>query len=388
MFIRNNPEIDFGELDRRLAEELASPAAAPAMSASPAPASPVSAPAPPARRGLRDRLALVRWIAGNLRPVFRRAIGAVYAAEDAKTRVIRVEGQVRRLLDKDARRLVAEAERNARLDMLTQRIETLPAESAPAAPQAAALVEQVAMLRAEVVALQRQLTRSGPAAAAAPPPEDSHLDGLYQAFEDVFRGSRAEIKRRLMPYVGRLGGVLGRPVLDIGCGRGEWLELLRESGIAAHGIDSNAAAVARCIALGLDARHADLSTYLDTLEAASLGAVTAFHVAEHLTFPALVEMVDAAWRALAPGGILILETPNPETMRVGATTFYNDPTHRNPLMPEPLAFILRHRGFAETEILRLHPFTDGLLEADTADAELLNRVLFGPQDFAVIARRP
>lgn len=388
MLIRNNPGIDFGELDRRLAEELASPAAVPAVSAPPAPAAPVSAPAPQARRGLRDRLALLRWIAGNLRPLFRRAIGAVYAAEDAKTRVIRVEGQVRRLLDKDSRRLAAETERNARLDMLTQRIETLPVGSAPAAPQAAALAEQVAMLRAEVMALQRQLTRSGAPAAAAALPEDSHLDGLYQAFEDVFRGSRAEIKRRLTPYVGRLGGALGRPVLDIGCGRGEWLELLRESGIAAHGIDSNAAAVARCMALGLDARHADLATHLDTLEAGSLGAVTAFHVAEHLTFPALVGMVDAAWRVLAPGGLLILETPNPETMRVGATTFYNDPTHRNPVMPEPLAFILRHRGFVETEILRLHPFTDGLLEADTADAELLNRVLFGPQDFAVIARRP
>ena len=124
------------------------------------------------------------------------------------------------------------------------------------------------------------------------------------------------------------------------------------------------------------------------LEDAALSALTAFHVVEHLPFGTLVDFLDEALRVLIPGGLLILETPNPETVRVGATTFYNDPTHRNPLMPEMLRFIVQHRGFAEVEILRLHPFTEGLLEEPTADAEMLNRVLFGSQDFAIVGRRP
>jgi hypothetical protein len=85
--------------------------------------------------------------------------------------------------------------------------------------------------------------------------------------------------------------------------------------------------------------------------------------------------------------VLILETPNPESMRVGATTFYYDPTHRNPVIPATLQFILEHRGFTEVEVIRLHPFSQGLLQAGTEDARLLNRVLFGAQDFATVARR-
>jgi O-antigen chain-terminating methyltransferase len=91
---------------------------------------------------------------------------------------------------------------------------------------------------------------------------------------------------------------------------------------------------------------------------------------------------------LSPGGVLILETPNPETVRVGATTFYRDPTHRNPLMPEVLRFIVEHRGFAAVELLKLHPFTEGLLQEKTEDAAMLNQVLFGLQNYAIVARRP
>jgi O-antigen chain-terminating methyltransferase len=218
------------------------------------------------------------------------------------------------------------------------------------------------------------------------------LDSLYAAFEDVFRGSREDIIQRLSPYAERLAvtgaGQPDKPIVDIGCGRGEWLELLRNKGLAAYGIDINTVMVERSVALGLDARHADLISHLRGLEDASRSAVTAFHVVEHLPFETLIDFFDEALRILIPGGILILETPNPETMRVGATTFYNDPTHRNPLMPAPLQFIVEHRGFTDAEILKLHPFTQGLLQEPTEDAQLLNRVLFGPQDYAIIARRP
>jgi O-antigen chain-terminating methyltransferase len=146
--------------------------------------------------------------------------------------------------------------------------------------------------------------------------------------------------------------------------------------------------VERSVSLGLDARVADAMAHLRGTEEASCSGLTAFHVVEHLPFTTLADLLDEAFRVVIPGGVLILETPNPETMRVGATTFYYDPTHRNPLMPGVLELLVKHRGFIETEILRLHPFTQGLLEEKTADAAILNAVLFGAQDYAVIARRP
>ena len=125
-----------------------------------------------------------------------------------------------------------------------------------------------------------------------------------------------------------------------------------------------------------------------SLPAASRSAVTAFHVVEHLGFEVLVDFLDEALRVLMPGGMLILETPNPENLRVGANSFYNDPTHRNPIPPETLRFLVHQRGFAEAEILRLHPFpVEQHLKANDEDARRLNDLLFGPQDYAVIARR-
>ena len=221
---------------------------------------------------------------------------------------------------------------------------------------------------------------------------DQRLDSLYSAFEDKYRGSRADIKQRHVPYLAKLklagAGRKETPIVDIGCGRGEWLELLLENGLAAYGIDINSMMVERTTLLGLDARVADLAAHLRSLDDGSRSAVTAFHVVEHLAFDVLVDFLDQALRVLMPGGILIVETPNPENMRVGATTFYNDPTHRNPILPEPLAFIVEHRGFSDVEILRLHPGPESeRLEGEGPDIAHLNALLFGPRDYAIIARR-
>ncbi len=335
------------------------------------------------RRSTRRTLSNFLWGILHLPTVLRCAISGYFAAEYAQSHVVQLE-QATDLIQ--VRLLAAE--------------KSLAALIGPAAgrtTQTIPLTQQVAMIKQEVMSQQRQLARlaspvagesQGAAAAAVPTPS---LDSLYAALEDVFRGSREDIIQRLSPYADRLAaagvGQPGKPAVDIGCGRGEWLELLRNRGVAAYGIDINTNMVERSVALGLDARHADLITHLRSLEDNSRSAVTAFHVVEHLPFETVVAFFDEAFRVLIPGGILILETPNPETMRIGASTFYNDPTHRNPLMPEPLQFIVEHRGFADVEILRLHPFTQGLLHEPTEDAQLLNRVLFGPQDYAIIAHR-
>lgn len=251
-------------------------------------------------------------------------------------------------------------------------------------------------LKREIMFQQRRLTRLGEAPVAAThagsDTTDHRLDEFYVAFEEVFRGSREDIKGRMRPYLDRLmlcgAGQSGKPILDIGCGRGEWLELLKERHLAAYGIDSNLMMVERARSLGLDAREADLIAHLRELPDESRSAVTAFHVVEHLGFGVLIDFLDEALRVLMPGGMLLLETPNPENLRVGANSFYNDPTHRNPIPPEPLRFLVDQRGFAEVEILRLHPFPlEEHLKASNADTRRLNDFLFGPQDYAVIARR-
>jgi O-antigen chain-terminating methyltransferase len=247
---------------------------------------------------------------------------------------------------------------------------------------------------------QRRLTRlaetmakeSAPPNELAPIVRDQRLDSLYEAFEDEYRGSRADIKQRLVPYLDRLkltgAGQSETPIVDIGCGRGEWLELLKDNGLTAYGIDVNSMMIERNASLGLDARIADLLEHLRSLDDASRSAITAFHVVEHLPFSVVIDFLDEALRVLRSGGMLILETPNPENMRVGATTFYNDPTHRNPIPPEPLRFIVQHRGFSDAEILRLHPApAEERLKGKGWDIAHLNALLFGPRDYAILARR-
>lgn len=260
---------------------------------------------------------------------------------------------------------------------------------------------QISSVRREIMFQQRRLTRlaevtpvgSTPAQAGEAQPHPAlkqRLDALYVAFEDVFRGSREDIKQRLIPYVERLtlagAGQPDKPILDIGCGRGEWLEALRDNGLTAYGIDLNSMMVERAAALGLDAREADLLEHLRGLDDSSHSAVTAFHVVEHLPFEVLIDFLDETLRVLAPGGVLVLETPNPENIRVGATTFYNDLTHRNPIPPEPLRFIVEHRGFSDAEVLRLHPNAE-TLPGEGEGMARLSQLLFGPQDYAIIARR-
>ena len=177
--------------------------------------------------------------------------------------------------------------------------------------------------------------------------------------------------------------------LDLGCGRGEWLVFLAEQGFDASGIDASQAMVAHCQAQGLQVDEYDLLQALRRQADGSLNLITAFHVAEHLDFATLYTLVAEAWRVLEPGGALLLETPNPENPLVGSHTFYHDPTHRNPLTPSALGFLLGYHGFERLDVLRLNPYPESArVPGEDLLTERINGLLCGPQDFAVVGRRP
>jgi SAM-dependent methyltransferase len=222
--------------------------------------------------------------------------------------------------------------------------------------------------------------------------EDHHLDSLYASFEDRFRGTRSDIKQRqsiYLPYIrDSKAGLANAPVIDLGCGRGEWLELLGEADLEARGIDVNRIFLAACREMDLNVTDQDVLTYLRGVKSASIGAVTSFHLIEHLSLKTLIAVFDESLRVLKPGGVAIFETPNPGNLIVGSCNFYFDPTHRNPL-PAPLTqALLEIRGFSRTEILYLHPDTTNQLQpSDQPVQQTLNQFLYGPQDYAVLARK-
>ena len=214
--------------------------------------------------------------------------------------------------------------------------------------------------------------------------EEKHmLDAFYVAFEERFRGSREEIKQKVQKY---LSYIVELPfpketmhLLDIGCGRGEWLELLKENGYSAKGIDLNHIMVEQSKRYALDVQEADVLAYLYAQPEASLSFISGFHIIEHLSFEVLMKLFAECSRVLQKGGMVLFETPNPENLVVGACTFYTDPTHKNPLVPDSTQFLLEYNGFIDTKVLRVN----GSFDVDLQN-EFLN-LHFNPQfDYAVI----
>ncbi len=190
--------------------------------------------------------------------------------------------------------------------------------------------------------------------------EEKHrFDTFYVEFEDKFRGSREDIKERVsvyLPYIEKLPFEKDEmSFLDVGCGRGEWLEVLRENNYKnLKGIDINRIMVAKSKALGLDVIESDVIEYLQNQKDESLHVITGFHIIEHLPFEVLMKLFEESYRVLKKGGMVIFETPNPENILVGACNFYTDPTHLNPLVPDTIEFVCQKSSFKNTEILRLH----------------------------------
>jgi len=183
-------------------------------------------------------------------------------------------------------------------------------------------------------------------------------ESFYRAFEDRFRGTREAIKSRLMvylPFIEPLKEIYDNcGAIDLGCGRGEWLELVTEAGMIAHGVDLDDSMLEACRERGLSVENRDAVSFLKSLPDKSQAVISGFHVIEHMATADLQNLIQEAFRVLKPAGMLILETPNPESIVVSSTYFHLDPSHKKPIPPQLLAFMTEYYGFYRNKILRLH----------------------------------
>jgi O-antigen chain-terminating methyltransferase len=213
-------------------------------------------------------------------------------------------------------------------------------------------------------------------------------DGFYRAFEDVHRGSREMIKARQRVYLPFIQPLMDlyptASAIDLGCGRGEWLELLTETGFQAQGVDLDDGMLAVCRERGLNVQTKDAIAGLKECEDESRAVVSGFHLAEHIPFDVLQTLVSESLRILKPGGILILETPNPENIVVGTANFYLDPTHKQPIPPLLLSFLAEHLGFAQVKVIRLQ----GPVDLSAGRKLTVHDVLGGVSpDYAIVAQK-
>ena len=211
----------------------------------------------------------------------------------------------------------------------------------------------------------------------------------YFAYESRMRGSVEAIRERQRPYVELFRDAA--PVLDVGCGRGELVSLLRDSGIAARGVDADADMVAYARGDGLDVEQADAVQYLERLPDDSLGGIFMGQVVEHLPATTLAHVLELARRKLRPRGTFVAETINPLSP-IALRNYFADLTHAQPLVPDTLELIARQVGFVDTEIRFLNEPAERLAEPDdpviAANVRRLNDLLFGPLDYALVARTP
>ena len=257
--------------------------------------------------------------------------------------------------------------------------------------------------------LKREVSRlaaagTEPAALAQPqrgplPAMDALDSHKYVGFEDRFRGTPEDIRRRVSEYLPVFAGA--RDVLDIGCGRGEFLRLLRDQGVAARGIDINAAMVEVCRGHGLDVREADALTYLRAQPDGSLGGLFAAQVVEHLEPRYLMALLDVAFDKLRPGAPIVLETINPACWFAFFESYIRDITHVRPIHPDTLQYLLVASGFQRVEITYSAPYPDSdklqpmpptpslgeSINTLNANVERLNNLLFTWLDYAAVGRR-
>jgi SAM-dependent methyltransferase len=214
------------------------------------------------------------------------------------------------------------------------------------------------------------------------------IDEFYAAFENQFRGLSADITagfKFYLPYLEDAG--IQTDILDLGCGRGDWLRLLRDHKLEASGVEINPTLVEQCRTAGLKVVEDDILGYLRSLPKKSLSAVTGFHLIEHLPFETLILLINEIARVLKPKGLLIFESPNPENLVVAACNFYADPTHQRPVFPHTLTYLLGHNGFDNIRLEFLHPVEDSPYTDHKGVLQALDTWFYGPRDFAVIGSK-
>lgn len=277
---------------------------------------------------------------------------------------------------------------------------------------AAELRERLALAEQRILALKREVEgtlASSPrhVSSAGPAPTDAfsgHFDSLtYVGFEDRFRGSQDEIRGRLADYVPILASA--SDVVDIGCGRGELLDLLAGRGVSARGVDTNRAMVELCRSRGLDVEHSDALSFLERQRDGSLGGLVAVQVVEHMEPAYLLRFIETAYLKMRAGAPLILETINPACWMAFFECYLRDLTHQRPLHPDTLRYLVQACGFAQVDVhyrepvrevdrLERVPVASGattelarVVSAINAHADKLNARLFSSMDYAVVARR-
>ena len=314
-----------------------------------------------------------------------------------------------RRIDPVERRLntIEDALRDVSQEIGRLRDEVFPASVA----RSEALLERLAEELEEVASLTERSLRGEPlpVSGGAPIDEGRLADALAEVqplLLESFRGGEDEIRHRMDRYLPDLR--MAGPVLDLGCGRGELLLLLREAAVEATGVEGDPALAEAARRRGLAIFEGDVVEVLKDRDSESWGAVTAIHLFEHLTPVNLMAVLAEIRRVLRPGGLVIAECPNPHSLRVGASLFWQDPTHQRPLLPETLELMLRAAGFELARRELLHPFPSDQLLADdeggtgaVTDPEIsmlaervdrlrdrLDEILHGPRDFAVWAVKP
>jgi SAM-dependent methyltransferase len=276
-------------------------------------------------------------------------------------------------------------------DSLSERVD---ADHAAAEEHLAVLNETISGQARRSVELEERLTRlerrDRPRAAAAPPaspPPASASVPDYFAFESRMRGSTESIRERQLPYVDDFRDAA--PVLDLGCGRGEFLVLLGEAGVEARGVDVDPDMVAYARGEGVDVAEEGAVEHLESLEDGSLGGIFAAQFVEHVPAPTLVRLLELAAAKLRTDGLFVAETINPLSP-LALRNYYADLTHAQPLVPETLELLARQAGFASVEVRYLNEPEERLVEPVDpiirANVRRLNELLFGPLDYAIFAR--